>query len=82
MAVCDESNKLFVVTAGKKILVFDTESQEKVCEVANAHGKGIYGVRVAPAGQEASIVTCSSDNTLKTWKLDAESKQLSELATI
>ena len=82
MAVCDASNKLFVGTSGKKILVFDTESQEKVCEVAGAHGKTIYGLNVAPAGGEASILTCSSDNTIKTWKFDADSNQLNELSTI
>lgn len=35
-----------------------------------------------PEGNDASIVTCSADNTVKTWKLNEESKQLTEVATI
>ena len=53
-----------------------------MCEVANAHGKTIYGLRVAPAGVEETILTCSSDNTIKSWKFDAESNQLTEVKTI
>jgi len=69
------------VTSGKKILVFDSETQEKICEVTNAHSKGIYGVALVPEGNDASIVTCSADNTVKTWKLNEESKELTEVAT-
>jgi WD40 repeat protein len=35
-----------------------------------------------PEGNDASIVTCSADNTVKTWKLNEESRELSEVATI
>ena len=78
MAVCDDQKRLFVGTSGKKILVFNTETQEKVCEVANAHGKTIYGMKVAPASAEETIMSCSSDNTIKGWKFDAESNTLTE----
>ena len=82
MALCDVSKRLYVVTSCKKILVFDTDSGEKICQTENAHAKGIYGVQIAPENNEASIITCSADNTLKMWKLGEEAKQLSELATV
>ena len=67
MALCDETNRLYVVTSSKKIVVYDTETQTKICEVANAHSKGIYGCVLVPEGNEATLVTCSADNTVKTW---------------
>lgn len=50
MAICDETNRLFVATSSKKIAVYDTETQTKICEVANAHSKGIYGCFKVPEG--------------------------------
>jgi len=82
IAICDESHRLFVGLSSKKLLVYDSETMEKVCEVDEAHQKGIYSIRVTPAGHEASILSCSADNTIKMWKMNEESKQLTELATI
>ena len=82
MVVDDATNRLYVATSGKRLVVYDTETQEKICQVENAHGKGIYKVRLAPEGQEASLLTCSADNKIKTWKLDEEAKTLNELQTI
>ena len=47
----------------------------------NAHSKGIYGVVLVP-GSEADIATCSADNTIKTWKLNEETKELTNVATL
>ena len=70
MALCDETKRLFVCTSSKKIVVFDTETQTKICQVDNAHAKGIYSCALVPDGNDASLLTCSADNTLKLWKLN------------
>jgi len=31
MALCDETHRLYVVTSCKKILVFDSETGDKIC---------------------------------------------------
>lgn len=80
MALCDETKRLFVATSSKKIAVYDTETQSKICEVENAHSKGIYGCALVPEGNDATIVTCSADNTVKTWKMGENA--LTEVATI
>ena len=81
MALDEEAKRLYVVTAGKKIVVFDTDSQEKLCEKAGAHSKGIYGVDIV-SQDEASIITCSADNNIKKWKFNEDSKELEELDAI
>lgn len=48
MALCDETHRVYCVTSCKKILVFDSESGEKICEKADAHTKGLYGIQIAP----------------------------------
>ena len=80
MALCDQTNRLFVATSSKKIAVFDTETQTKICEVENAHTKGIYGCTIVPDGHDATLITCSADNTVKMWKMEDQS--LTEMATI
>ena len=76
MAICDETNRLYVGLSSKKICVYDAQTQEKLCELENAHSKGIYGLAIAPSSVEASFVTCSADNTIKSWKYVEESKSL------
>lgn len=68
--------------SNKKIVVFDTESQAKLCQVDLAHSKGIYGMSLLPEGQDAQIVTCSNDGHLKTWKLSEDSTSLENVSDI
>jgi len=74
MALNNETQRLYVVTSCKKILVFDTETGEKLFQFENGHTKNIYGVVITPESSGTSCLTCSSDNTFKTWKFDEESK--------
>lgn len=69
MAICNTTNRLFACTSSKKIAVYDTETQTKICQVDNAHAKGIYGCALVPEGNDATLLTCSADNTIKQWKL-------------
>ena len=78
MDIDEESKRLYVGTSGKRIAVYDIDSQEKVCEKELAHGKGIYGLCAVPT-DEASILTCSADNLIKRWRLDEESKDIVEV---
>ena len=80
MALSDQTNRLFIATSSKKIAVYDTETQAKLCEVENAHSKGIYGCFAVPEGHDADLVTCSADNTVKLWKLNENA--LTEMSTI
>jgi WD40 repeat protein len=80
--VCSETNRVYVATKNKKICVYDAQTTDKLVELADAHDKTIYGVALAPSSAEASFVTCSADNTVKTWKFEEESKSLTNLATI
>ncbi len=80
--VCNETNRVYVATKNKKVCVYDAQTTEKLAEVADAHAKTIYGLAIAPTSAEASFVTCSADNLVKTWKFDPEAKTLTNLATI
>ena len=53
MVLCNATNRLYVITSSKKIAVYSTETQEKVCQVDDAHSKGIYGIALY-ANQEVA----------------------------
>lgn len=81
MALDEENKRLYLALSSKRIVVFDSETQEKICQVENAHSKGIYGAVLVP-GADADVATCSADNTIKTWKLNEETKELTNVATL
>lgn len=82
IALNKDTNRVFVVTSGKRIVCYDAVTCEKISEVTNAHSKTIYQVALIPEGAEGTILTVSSDNTMKKWQLNEESKELTEMATI
>ena len=84
MVICDETNRLYIVTSSKKIVVYDTETQEKICETvsSDAHTESIYGIALATAANAATVVTCSADNTIKTWEMLEENKELINVSTL
>lgn len=57
------------VSSDKSIIVFDVFSRAVLSKVESAHEMGIYDVRWL---SDNSIVTCSADNTLKTWSVSTE----------
>jgi len=70
-----EAKVLIVVTGDKRIIAYSGENEEKLCEKAAAHNKGIYDVKWITAD---TFMTCSADNTLKVWKWDAGAKSIEE----
>ena len=69
-------------TSGKKIAVYNAETGEKICQADNAHGKGVLKIVVLPESHEADFMSCSSDNLIKTWKVNEESKELEHHTTM
>ena len=82
MAICHRTNRLYVGTSGKKLAVFNTETGEKISQAEGVHGKSVMAVVVLPEAHSADVATCSSDNTIKLWSLDAETNELKEEATL
>ena len=70
-----EAKVLIVVTGDKRIIAYSGENEEKLCEKADSHRKGIYDVKWMTAD---TFITCSADNCLKTWKWDAGAKTITE----
>lgn len=55
------------ISQDKSLKLFDSESFECVAEKAGLHGMGINDFVFAEEGQ---IITCSSDRTVKQWKIN------------
>ena len=79
MDFSQDAKVLLVVTGNKKIIIYDGETDQKICEKDAAHPKAIYDVKWVSAD---NFITCSSDNTIKVWKWNGESKTIDELETI
>ena len=75
MDYSEEANVLVLVTGNKQIIAYNGETDEMLCEVKDAHTKGIYDVKWITAD---TFMTCSSDNTIKLWKWDAGAKSITE----
>jgi len=69
MAYDDNSNRLLVGASDKCVHVYDGVTGDKLNSV-ELHSKSIFDLKLMPEGSGAYMATCSTDNTIKVWKLD------------
>ena len=64
--------KVFVtVSSDKSIVLHDTETMEVIRKIEKAHNKGIMDINWV---DDQTIVTCSTDNEVKFWNIEAGSE--------
>lgn len=76
----DQCGHFVTISADKFIKVYSTETSELVFEQEKCHAMGINDMAFMP--NEWEIATCSSDRTVKIWKLDLEAKSFTEIRTL
>lgn len=69
LKVSPDNSKFVTVSSDKSIAVHDVVTQALLSKTNAAHEMGIYDVCWL---DNATISTCSADNTLKLWNINAE----------
>jgi len=67
------------ISADKTIKVYSSETCEIIFEQGGLHKMGINDFVFSGKNE---IATCSSDRTVKTWKIDIEAKTMTEVRTL
>lgn len=76
----DEGAHFITVSQDKSLKVHNSETYETVLEHAGLHTMGINDFCFTENANE--IVTCSSDRTVKVWRVNFETKALEEVRTL
>lgn len=76
----DDGQHFITVSQDKAIKVHNFESRELIVEKAGIHSMGINDF--CQTQNEGEIATCSSDRTIKVWKLNIAEKSLDEVRTL
>jgi len=72
----DQGASFFSVSQDKTFKAYDSSSYEVTLEKTGLHSMGIQDL--AFSKNENELITCSSDRSVKTWKLNLEAKTLED----
>lgn len=70
MRLSPDGSKFATCSADKSIAVFDAKEGTLIKHFQAAHAMGIYDLCWV---DDSSLLTCSADNLVKKWSLDADS---------
>ena len=76
----DQGAHFVTISADKFIKVFSSETYEMVFEQGGLHTMGINDLVFT--ANEWEVATCSSDRTVKIWKIDMEAKNVTEVRSL